>query len=345
MRPVHRIVANGQDITDLINDRLLLARTVDKPGIDSDDFELRIDDRDGAVALPRKGVKIEVWLGWESDKLTLLGTYTVDEVEVSGPPDTIVIRSKSGETRGSAKETRNGSWEGVSLSDIVSEVAKRNELEPVCPVQTIVERADQLGESDINFITRLANQYGCTAKIADGKLLVLPKDEGKSATGKDLPTVTISRTDVSRWQFRFSDNTVKKGARAGYKDGKGDLKVVDVGNDSAPAGTPPVHTDRHLHPNKSAAEASAKARLDAFNRSTAGVRLEMNGRTDLFAESKIVAQGFKEGADGEYLVDSVEQTWTQSGWTTSVECNAGNKGKADADGKKKKGPLKVIEIK
>lgn len=344
MRPVHRIVANGQDITDLLNDRLLLARTVDKPGIDSDEFELRIDDRDGAVALPRKGVKIEVWLGWESDKLTLLGTYTVDEVEVSGPPDTIVIRSKSGETRGSAKETRNGSWEGVTLASIVSDVAKRNNLEPVCTVETLVERADQLGESDINFITRLANQHGCTAKVADGKLIVLQKDGGKSATGKDLPTITIHRTDVSRWQFRFSDDSVKKGARAGYKDKNGDLKVVDVGNDSAPAGTPPVHTDRHLHPNKSAAEASAKARIEAFNRSTASVRLDLNGRTDVFAESKIVAQGFKEGADGEYLVESVEQSWSQSGWTTSIECNAGNNGKADAKGKKDKGPLKVIDV-
>lgn len=51
MTPTFRIVADGADITSLINDRLLLLRTTDKPGMESDDFELRIDDRDSAVSL------------------------------------------------------------------------------------------------------------------------------------------------------------------------------------------------------------------------------------------------------------------------------------------------------
>lgn len=57
-------------------------------------------------------------------------------------------------------------------------------------------------------------------------------------------------------------------------------------------------------------------------------------------------QGFKVGLDGEYLVDSVEQTFDASGWTTAVECNGGKKGKAKARGKKKKSdkPLKVVDV-
>lgn len=74
--------------------------------------------------------------------------------------------------------------------------------------------------------------------------------------------------------------------------------------------------------------------------------MEMPGRTDLFAERMISAQGFKVGLDGEYLVDSVEQVFTQSGWSTTVECNGGKKGKTKAKGKKKKQtkPLKVVEL-
>ena len=73
----------------------------------------------------------------------------------------------------------------------------------------------------------------------------------------------------------------------------------------------------------------------------------MPGRTDLFAERLLNAQGFKVGLDGEYLVDSVEQVFTQSGWSTTVECNGGKKGKATAKGKKKKkeeGPGKVVNL-
>ncbi|MBX8475417.1 late control protein [Pseudomonas cichorii] len=347
MQPTFRIVADGKDITALINDRLLSLRTTDKPGLESDEFELRIDDRDGAVSLPRRGAGIEVHLGYAGQALTKLGSYTVDDIDVSGPPDTLVIRGKASDMRGSGKTTRSGSWEDVPLQQIVSDVAARNGWEPVCPVQTKVPRVDQLNESDFNFITRLAKQYDCTAKVADGKLLVMQRQAGQNASGKALGVVTINRSDVSRWQFRLGDKSAHKAVQTKHQNKKdGKLQVVQLSNDESPDGLPPVHTDRHIYPNKSAAEQAAKARLAAFNRSTAGVRLEMIGRTDLFAERMISAQGFKDGLDGEYLVDSVEQVFTQSGWTTSVECNGGKSGKAKAKGKKKKEakPLKVEKL-
>ena len=345
MTPTFRIVADGADITALINDRLLLLRTTDKPGMESDDFELRIDDRDSAVSLPNRGASIEIFLGYTGSALSRLGRYTVDEVELSGPPDTLTIRGKASDMRGSGKTTRSGSWENVSLAAIVIDVASRNGWLPVCPVATPVSRADQLSESDFNFITRLARLYDCTAKVADGKLLVMQRQAGQSASGQVLGAITLTRSDVSRWQFCLADRSTHKAVRTQHQDKKtGQLQIITLGNDDAPDGLPPVHTDRHIHPNKSAAEQAAKARLSAFNRSTAAVRLEMPGRTDLFAERIINAQGFKVGLDGEYLVDSVEQVFTQSGWSTTVECNAGKQGKAKANGKKPKGPLKIVEL-
>lgn len=345
MKPTFRIVADGTDISALINDRLLLLRTSDKPGMESDEFELRIDDRDQAVALPSRGAGIEIFLGYSGQALTRLGRYTVDEVELSGPPDSLVIRGKASDMRGSGKTTRSGSWEGVPLQQIVSDLAARNGWQPVCPVATKVPRIDQLNESDFNFITRLARQYDCTAKVGDGKLLVLPRQGGQSASGKALGTITITRQDVSRWQFRLSDKATHKAVQTKHQDQKtGALQVVDLGNDESPNGLPPVHTDRHIYPNKSAAEQAAKARLAAFNRSTAGVRLEMAGRTDLFAERLLNAQGFKVGLDGEYLIESVEQVFTQSGWTTTVECNGGKKGKAKAAGKSKAAPKQLTTV-
>ena len=348
MKPTFRIVADGKDITALINDRLLSLRTSDKPGMDSDDFELRIDDRDQAVALPTRGAGIEVYLGYTGQALTRLGRYTVDEIELSGPPDTLVIRGKASDMRGSGKTVRSGSWENVPLQQIVRDVAARNGWQPVCPVQTKVPRVDQLNESDYNFITRLAKQYDCTAKLADGKLLVMPRQGGQTASGKNLSPVVLRRADLSRYQFRLGDRNTQKAVRTKHQDKKsGALKVVELDNDDLPNGLPAVHTDRHIYPNKSAAEQAAKARLAAFNRSSAGVRLEMAGRTDVFAERSIIVQGIKPGLDGEYLAEAVEQLFTSSGWTTTVECNGGKKGKANAKGKKKKKeakPVKVVQL-
>lgn len=348
MTPAFRVVADGADITSLINDRLLQLKTTDKPGMESDEFELRIDDRDGAVVLPPRGASIEILPGYVETSLTRMGRYVVDEIELSGPPDTLVITGKASGMRGSGKTTRSGSWENVPLSQIVADVAARNGRQPVCPVQTKVPRADQLSESDFNFITRLAKQYDCTAKVADGKLLVMPRQAGQTASGKSFGVLLIQRRDISRFQFRLGDRNSHKAVSTKHQDKKtGKLAVVTLDNDESPDGLPPVHTDHHIYPNKSAAEEAAKARLAAFNRSTAGVRLEMPGRTDLFAERSINAQGFKVGLDGEYLVDSVEQVFTQSGWSTTVECNGGKKGKAKAKGRKKKAvkDLKVVQLK
>ena len=77
MTPVFRIVADGSDITRMINDRLLLLRTSDKPGMESDEFELRIDDRDGAVTLPARGASIEIFLGYAGSTLSREGRYVV----------------------------------------------------------------------------------------------------------------------------------------------------------------------------------------------------------------------------------------------------------------------------
>ena len=343
MTPVFRLVADGSDITGLINDRLLLLRTSDKPGMESDEFELRIDDRDSAVTLPARGASIEIYLGYAGSTLTREGRYIVDDIELSGPPDTLVIRGKASDMRGSGKTTRSGSWEGVSLAAIVNTISRRNGWEPACTVGTLVPRADQLGESDFNFITRLARQHDCTAKVADGKLIVMPRQGGVTASGKAIGVVTITKADVSRYSFRLGDRSSHKAVKAKYQDKTtGKLTVVSLSNDDAPDGLPPVHTDRHIHPNKTAAEQAAKARLAAFNRSTAGVRLEMPGRSDLFAERVINAQGFKDGLDGEYLVDSREQVFTQSGWSTTIECNGGKSGKAKAKGKKPAKTLKIV---
>lgn len=345
MTPQFRIVANGSDITSLINDRLLLLRTTDKPGMESDEFELRIDDRDSLVTLPKRGAGIEVYLGYAETSLVRLGRYVIDEIEVAGPPDIIVIRGKASDMRGTGKSIRLGAWEDVPLSKIVSDIAARNGWTPACTIATKVVRADQLHESDFSFVTRLAKLYDCTAKVGDGKLMVMQRQAGLSASGKVIGAITLTRSDVSRWQFRLGDRNAHKTVAAKHQDKEtGTLSVVSLDNDDLPDGLPAVHTDRHIHPNKTAAESAARARLAAFNRSTAGVRLEMAGRTDLFAECLINAQGFKVGLDGEYLVDSVEQTFTQAGWTTTVECNGGKKGKAKAQGKRARTAAKPVKV-
>ena len=94
MTPDFRILADSQDITDRIRDRLLSLRVTDEAGIKSDTVEIKLDDRDALIAWPEHGAELEVLLGYQKSGLTRMGLYVVDEVEHGGPPNALTIRAK-----------------------------------------------------------------------------------------------------------------------------------------------------------------------------------------------------------------------------------------------------------
>lgn len=94
MRAIFQVVANGDDITRVIQDRVLQIQTTDKPGLEADECEIELDDRDGKVRFPPKGATLKISLGWEGQGLSMLGEYAVDEIVLRGPPATIIIRGR-----------------------------------------------------------------------------------------------------------------------------------------------------------------------------------------------------------------------------------------------------------
>ena len=118
MKPDFRIVIGGrQDITDLVRDRLLSLSVTDEAGQQSDLVELRLDDRESAIALPHKGVKMKVSLGYEGQKYTETGEYTVDEFALSWPRRELVIRARGADFRAELKAQKTRSWDDVTLED------------------------------------------------------------------------------------------------------------------------------------------------------------------------------------------------------------------------------------
>ncbi|MCK6435957.1 phage late control D family protein [Rivihabitans pingtungensis] len=347
MTPDFRVLADSQDITKLLCDRLLSIRCTDKPGLESDECEIRIDDRDGQVALPRKGATLEVSLGYIGEPLIFIGKFKVDEIEVSGPPQAMVIRGKPANLTATMKSQRRHSWEDVELAAIVADIAARNKLKPLCAIDVDVPRADQINESDMHFITRLARQHGATATVKDGKLIVATRGEGKSGSGQPLPAITLRREELASYSLTFPDRALFGAVQAKHHNAKtGKLETVELENPGAPADAQaPTHTERHTYPSKEAATAAAKSRQEALNRATATGKLElMRGRADVGAEKHLYLVGVKDGVDGVYLIESVEQNFSKSAWATSISINAGNGGKGKVGRGKKTGKLKTVDL-
>lgn len=347
MRPIFKVLltstktkpavdkeAKPQDITKLLADRLISLRVTDKAGLDSDELEITLDDRDGAVTLPETGAGLELSLGYQETGLTRIGQFRVDEVESSGPPQTVIIRGRPANLAGSIRQARRHSWEGVQLEQIVKDIAARNKLKPVCRVKATVSRVDQMNESDLHFLTRIAQQYDATATVKGGQVLVLPRGgQAKSVSGKTLPVLVLSRRDVTNWHFKRSDRAAAGGAVARSHDKKtGKTLSIYVPDAEHKEKSPRVI--RHGAASKGAAGAVAKAASNRARRAELTMQLRLPGRADVVAERQLRTQALKVGIDHLWTVDAVVHDYSRSGWETSLELVLNKKAKGKKGGKK-----------
>ncbi len=155
---------------------------------------------------------------------------------------------------------------------------------------------------------------------------------------KPLPVVTLTPELLLDYDINFPDRASFAAVRTKVHDRKTGKKIdLTIPNPDAPQGAAAVHTERHAFASPQAAKAAATSRLETLNRHTSTSRLTMRGRADLSAEKTIALKGFKEGVDGEFLIEAVEHTFASRGWITVVTLNGGNKGKAKVGHKKKSG--------
>jgi phage protein D len=331
MRAEFDIVANGQNITDLLRDRLLELHLSDKTGLEADTCEIRLDDRGGKLALPAKGATLAISLGWAGQGLNLLGSFKIDEVVMEGPPACVIIRGKGADLRQSAKSQRHAGYEKTTLAAIVATVAARHGWRAVCEVKAAVARLDQVGESDLHFLTRLARLHGATATVKNGALLVLPRGAGKTASGALPPKLVLRAEQLTRYSFTFADRSGFDSVKTGSHDaGQAKLVEQEVANPAPGRDGGAVHSDRHPYADAATAKAAAQSRMTALNRATASGTLNLMGRADIGAERIIGIAGLKPEVDGDYLVESVSHSYAHDSWRMQVVLNAGNLGKAKA---------------
>lgn len=322
MKPDFRILADLQDITARIRDRLLSLRITDEAGIQSDTVEILLDDRDGRIEWPAHGVELEVFLGDGRSGLSRMGLYVVDEVEHSGPPASLTIRGKAADMRAAIKAPRTRSWHDLSLGDLVATIATEHGLSPRVAESLAgihVTHLDQTEESDLHLLTRLAREHGAVAKPVAGFLVFVPRGEAKAATGRDLPTIPITATDVSRHRMTQAERGKYQAVRAWWHDPNGADRVPVLVGDGKP-----VYTLRHPYPDAEAATRAATAKLESLRRGNATRSLTLIGNPALQAEGKIRLTGLRDPVDGKWLLQRVEHQFDGRGFVTRIEAETPN---------------------
>lgn len=329
--PEYRVIANSADITATIRDRFRSLRITDEAGTTSDTLEITLADHlpGKPIALPPTGAELEVSLGYDGI-VRPMGLFVCDEIEMSGPPDELVIRaraapyekSKGGKTDLQSQKSR--SWKkDTTIGAMVKKIASEHGMQASVSsglASIKLPHVDQKAESDINLLNRLAKKYDAIAKPAGGKLLFVKRGEGKAASGGAMPAITIARKDATRWRVTLASRDSAGTVVATYRDRK-QAKNIDIAVGSGE----PVRRLRHHYPDQKSALEAAKAEQRKRARGEASVTVDMAGDPNLVAESMMTLKGFRDGVDGEWLVARVEHYIGPQGYRCSVEGEKPNK--------------------
>lgn len=294
--PAFRLTVDGLDIAQLISPRLMSLELTDNRGVEADQLSITLSDHDGLLSIPPKGAVLRLWLGWSDTGLVDKGTYTVDETEHSGAPDVLSIRARSADLRKGLKTKRERSWSNTTLGEVLGDIAIGNGLTATISGELDglpILQLDQANESDANLISRLGEEFDAVASVKAGCLLCLPAGGGKTASGLDLPHITLTRADGDQHRYLQADRDSYDGVRAYYYD------VNSAKKQEAIAGGGDNLKDlRHTYSDQQSALRAARAEFRRLQRGSATLSYNLAmGRPDLIPELTYTLQGVKAEID------------------------------------------------
>ena len=332
------------ELTELA-DRITALSVTDNNGFEADQLTLSIDDADGMVDLPPRGAELAVSIGWQGEPLIYKGLYTVDEVGHGGPPDVIDVTAHSADFREEMNVRREVSWHDVTVERVVSAIARRYDLKPMISEALInieIDHADQTEESDMSFLTRMAEMLGAIATVKNGCLLFILPGGGVSASGRALPSAEITRASGDGHRFRIADRDAYTGVRAYWLDlNFGKKKAVKVTKRKSKArkkieksssaegdymegAEGNVYVLRKTYQNETAARRAAAAKWIQLQKGAAQFSITLaRGRADLYPGMHLTVSGFKQEIDAQdWIIAQAEHAIGDSGFTTQLELEA-----------------------
>lgn len=329
--PNFRIVANSQDVTDRIRRQLKNISVTDESGITADTLEIELADSEPErpIPIPETGAELEVFLGY-GESLRRMGLFVVDEIEVSGPPSKMILRaraaphdeSKTGMIGLQTQRTRSFKA-GITIGALVERIAGEHRMRPaVAPALASIAlpHTDQVSESDLNLLHRIAKRYDAVAKPAGGAIVFAARGESVSASGGPMPRVSLALKDVSSWRVTLASRETAGTVVAYYRDTrKAERREVKVGEGE------PVKRLRMAYPSKQSAESAAKSELRKAARAARTLELSLPGDPRIVAESLLSLSGFREGVSGDWVVTrAVHYFGPDAGFSTRVDAELPN---------------------
>ncbi|MGQ7261188.1 phage late control D family protein [Vreelandella sp. V005] len=324
MQPDYRVTLQGQTISPEFRARLASLTLHDRRGMQADQLDITLTDDDGMLDIPPTGAEITLAIGWKGQALTERGTFTVDEVEHSGAPDTLSIRASSADMRQGLPGKRTQSWDEVTVRDIITTIAKRHDLTPSVGATLAgvrVVHIDQTDESDLHFLTRLAERFDAVATVKSGNLIFVPMGQATTASGLEIPPFILRRQAGDQHRYLMAERDAYTGVTALWNNtAHATREAVTVGD--------PENAQQIRHTYASEAEAldAAQAEWQRLQRGTAYFSItQAVGEPEIYPETPVWCIGWKPQIDATpWIITEVTHNLTESSYTTALQLETRN---------------------
>ena len=323
----------GEDMLKSWGSRLIGVKLVDKDGEESDEAHFIFTRKKPYMPIPGEGARFTVRLGWSERNAAVTGSYTFQRVHLQGHPKqgqqmTFICRAGDfiEHLKGVDSEHFDDKTGHKTLGDVFTSLFNGTGS-PVVVDPEIAKRAIPGGyllrwnQSRIDFGSELAKDNGAIIKEMDGRIIVLRPGSGNSATGADLPTLTIRFEDTYEYDFELEPRFQYQKVSASYLDtDKGTLERED--KDKGDKGA----RDALPHPSQSkdAAKALADAASAEWGKFTISGLFTIPGEPSAVATAPVNLTGFGAPIDGsECAAKAVTHDVVPNvGWTTTIELEA-----------------------
>lgn len=314
-----RILANEQDITAQIRDRLIQLTVYDTSGLQSDTLSIVLDNRNDAIAFPSTGASLQVYIGYANEDLEYKGVYEVDELQDSLDSDELSIHAKAARMKGSLKAPKDASYDDITFEELVGLIADNHQYGVAISKELAsikFAHINQKGEGDLNLLTRLAREHNAIAKPVNDKLVIVPKGKAASVSGQPLPALTISDRANSSGRVTIHERTEYQSVIAYWFDEATQSRVPVTQGSGEPA-----YTIRNDFDDAEKAEYAALSKLELLRRGKANLTLTRPLTPQIVPESVITLVDHKPSVDGPWIVEDVTHVIGSQGTSYSA-CSA-----------------------
>jgi hypothetical protein len=220
LKPIFKIEYENKDITAHISPNVLSVSYTDFEHGQSDEMEIQVEDKDNlwkSSWYPSKGDALKLNIGYEGEKLLNCGSFEIDELEFTSPPDTITLKALAANIKKSLRQSNSVAYENKTLKQIAQEIANKHNLKFVGNIKDVkIKRITQHKKRDLEFLKNLAEEYGYIFKISDNKLTFYETAKLKNTNS----AVIINKSDLISFNIRDKTHEQYKSCEVVYHNPK-----------------------------------------------------------------------------------------------------------------------------